>query len=124
MTRSPGRAGLSVDLRTAGKPTGLPVAVELDVWPSRVSSVQLVFWTFRRTSYRSVDEGYHQAMARRADELDEPIVVPIEDEFSKLSEEERIRLTQEWLGSLRTDEPLDLGVTAAECLAEVRAEEE
>lgn len=63
-------------------------------------------------------------MARRADELDEPIVVPIEDEFSKLSEEERIRLTQEWLGSLRTDEPLDLGVTAAECLAEVRAEEE
>lgn len=70
------------------------------------------------------DEGYHPAMVKRADKLDNPIVVPIEDDFSKHSDDERIRLTQEWLTSLRTNEPLDLGVTAAELLAEARAEEE
>ncbi len=69
------------------------------------------------------DDGYDCFMAKRADELDDPIVVPIEDEFSKLADDERVRLTQEWLDSLRTEEPLDLGVTAAELLAEVRAEE-
>lgn len=69
------------------------------------------------------DDGYDCFMAKRADELDDPIVVPIEDDFSKLADDERVRLTQEWLDSLRTEEPLDLGVTAAELLAEVRAEE-
>lgn len=63
-------------------------------------------------------------MARRADNLDGSIVVLIDDEFSGLAEADRIRLTQEWMDSLRTDEPLDLGVTAAQVLAEVRAEEE
>lgn len=63
-------------------------------------------------------------MARRADNPDGSIVVPIDDEFSGLAEADRIRLTQEWMDSLRTDEPLDLGVTAAQVLAEVRAEEE
>jgi hypothetical protein len=62
-------------------------------------------------------------MAKRVDELHDPIVVEIEDEFSRLPRAEQIRRTQEWIDSLHQREPVDLGVTAAELLAEVRAEE-
>lgn len=61
-------------------------------------------------------------MARRPDELPDPVVVLIEDEFSTLPEEERLRLTQEWLDSLKTDQPLKLPVTGAQMVAEARAE--
>lgn len=62
-------------------------------------------------------------MVRRADGLDEPIVVEIDDEFSALPGQERIRLAQAWLDSLPEDEPIQLPVSAARLLAEVRAEE-
>ena len=44
-------------------------------------------------------------MASRSDEHHDPIVIEIEDEFTRLPEEEQIRLTQEWLDSLRTGLP-------------------
>jgi hypothetical protein len=49
-------------------------------------------------------------------------VVVIEDEFSRLPLEERVRLTDERLASLREGAPKRLGVTGAELLAEARAE--
>lgn len=49
-------------------------------------------------------------------------VVVIEDDFSKLPAEERARLTDECLASLRVGEPKKLRVTGAELLAEARAE--
>lgn len=49
-------------------------------------------------------------------------VVVIEDEFSTLPAEERARLTDEWLASLRVGEPKALRVTGAELLADARAE--
>jgi hypothetical protein len=61
-------------------------------------------------------------MASRPDELHDPIVVEIEDEFTRLPEAERIRLTQEWLDSLRTDDPIELAVTGAQMVAEAREE--
>lgn len=63
-------------------------------------------------------------MARRPDDLDDgATVVLIEDEFSVLSEDERARLTDEWLASLRTVEPRHLNVTGAELLEEARRED-
>jgi hypothetical protein len=61
-------------------------------------------------------------MARRADELHDPLVVEIDDEFSRLPLEERRRLTDEWAESLRTDAPLELSVSGAEMVAEARDE--
>lgn len=61
-------------------------------------------------------------MAKSVDELHEPVVVEIDDEFSRLPPEEQVRRTQEWLDSLRTDEPLELPVSGAQILAEARAE--
>ena len=62
-------------------------------------------------------------MARRPDDLDDgATVVLIEDEFSVLPEDERARLTDEWLASLRAVEPKHLSVTGAELLEEARRE--
>jgi hypothetical protein len=63
-------------------------------------------------------------VAKRLDELHDPVVVEIEDDFSRLPRTEQIRRTQEWLDSLHQEEPVDMGVTAAELLSEVRTEEE
>ena len=49
-------------------------------------------------------------------------VVVIEDEFSRMPPEERARLTDEWLASLREDSPKRLRMTGAELLDEARAE--
>lgn len=61
-------------------------------------------------------------MASRSDELHDPVVVEIEDDFSRLPAEERVRLTDEWLASLVEREPIEITVTGAELLAEARAE--
>ena len=61
-------------------------------------------------------------MARRPDELHDPVVVEIEDEFTRLPAEERLRLTEEWIDSLLQREPVSLTVTGAEMVAEARAE--
>lgn len=62
-------------------------------------------------------------MARRPDDLDDgATVVLIADEFSVLSEDERARLTDEWLASLRAVESKHLSVTGAELLDEARRE--
>jgi hypothetical protein len=61
-------------------------------------------------------------MASRPEGLHEPLVVEIEDDFSRLPEDERVRLTHDWLASLRTDDPLELSVTGAQMVAEARAE--
>lgn len=50
------------------------------------------------------------------------MVVPIDDEFSRLSEDERVRRTTAWFAMLGTREPVVLPVSAAEAVAEVRAE--
>lgn len=63
-------------------------------------------------------------MARRPDELPGQVVVEIEDEYSRLTADEQVRRTQAWFDSLVTDEPIDLGVSAAALLAAVRADEE
>ena len=61
-------------------------------------------------------------VAKRADELQDPVVVEIEDEFSRLPPDERARLTDEWLDSLRTNEPTELSVSGAEMVTEARSE--
>jgi hypothetical protein len=61
-------------------------------------------------------------MASRPDELNEPIVVEIEDEFTRLPGEERVRLTNEWLDSLRGSDPIERAVSGAQMVAEARAE--
>jgi hypothetical protein len=61
-------------------------------------------------------------MAKRPDELHDPVVVEIEDEFSRLPAGERARLTDEWLDSLRTAEPVELAVSGAEMVAAARDE--
>ena len=61
-------------------------------------------------------------MARRVDELHEPVVVEIDDEFHRLSGGEQHRRTATWLGEVGGDEPFDLSEPAAVLLAEVRAE--
>jgi hypothetical protein len=54
---------------------------------------------------------------RHADELHDPVVVEIEDDFRRLPAAERGRLTTEWVDSLRTDEPVELDVTRGEMVA-------
>ena len=54
--------------------------------------------------------------------MHDPVVVEIEDDFSRLPPEERVRLTDEWLASLAEREPIEITVTGAELLAEARAE--
>jgi hypothetical protein len=61
-------------------------------------------------------------MAKRPDELHDPVVVEIEDEFSRLPAVERTRLTDEWIDSLRTNEPVELSVSGAEMVAAARDE--
>lgn len=61
-------------------------------------------------------------MALRPEDVREPIVVEIADEFSRAGVAERSRLTEDWLRSLRTDDPIELGVTGADMVAEARAE--
>ena len=61
-------------------------------------------------------------MVTRADELHDPVVVEIDDDFSRLPERERARLTADWLASLRTDAPVELTVSGAEMVAEARDE--
>jgi hypothetical protein len=41
-----------------------------------------------------------------ADELHDALVVEIEDDLSRVPGAERVRLTSEWVESLRTDEPV------------------
>ena len=62
------------------------------------------------------------AMAKRPDELHDPVVVEIEDEFSRLPVAERVRLMDEWIDSLRSAEPVELSVSGAEMVAEARDE--
>ena len=61
-------------------------------------------------------------MVTRADELHDPVVVEIDDDFSRLPERERARLTADWLASLRTDTPVELTVSGAEMVTEARDE--
>jgi hypothetical protein len=61
-------------------------------------------------------------MASRPDELSEPVVVEIEDDFTRLSEGERFALLGEWLDSIAEREPIELPVSGTELLAEARAE--
>jgi hypothetical protein len=61
-------------------------------------------------------------MAKRPDELRDPVVVEIEDEFSRLPAAERVRLTDEWIDSIRTADPVELPVSGAEMVAEARDE--
>jgi hypothetical protein len=61
-------------------------------------------------------------MARRVDELHEPVVVEIDDEFRRLSPGEQHRRTASWLAEVGSDEPFGLSEPAAALLAEVRAE--
>lgn len=61
-------------------------------------------------------------MTLRPEDVHPPLVVEIEDDFTRLPEDERVRLTNEWLASLRTDDPLELSVTGAQMVAEARAE--
>ena len=61
-------------------------------------------------------------MDESADELHEPIVVEVDDEFSRLPPHEQVRRSQEWLDSLRTAEPLEPSVSGAQMLAEARAD--
>jgi hypothetical protein len=46
----------------------------------------------------------------------------IDDEFSRLPPEEQAQLTRAWIDGLRSREPIDIGVSAAEALAEARHE--
>jgi hypothetical protein len=61
-------------------------------------------------------------MASRPEELREPIIIEIEDEFTLLPEGERRRLTDEWLDALADREPIELKVSGVEMLAEARTE--
>lgn len=61
-------------------------------------------------------------MAKRPDELRDPVVVEIEDEFSRLSADEQSRRRAEWLQQLAAHEPVVLPKSTAELLAESRAE--
>jgi hypothetical protein len=67
---------------------------------------------------------YGSRAVRPADQLHDPVVVEIENDFIRLPEAERARLTSEWVDSLRTNEPVDLDVTGAEMVAEARREAE
>jgi hypothetical protein len=76
------------------------------------------------TSAPAPERRYARGVARHADELHDPVVVEIDDEFSRLSDADRLRATRAWLDSLKTDEPLNLVVAGAEMVAEARSEAE
>lgn len=61
-------------------------------------------------------------MALHPDELHDPVVVAIDDDFSRLPDADRRRVTQEWVESLRTEEPLVLSVSGAQMVAEARTD--
>lgn len=61
-------------------------------------------------------------MAKRPDELVDPLVIEIEDEFSRLPAEERQRLAEEWIDSLLAREPIAVSVSGARMVAEARAD--
>ncbi len=62
------------------------------------------------------------AVVTRAEELHDPVVVEIDDDFSRLPERERARRTADWLASLHTDTPVELTVSGAEMVGEAREE--
>jgi hypothetical protein len=68
------------------------------------------------TRYRNGDR-YTVGMARRADHLRSPIVDVVDD---GLTEAEIAARVEEWLDELLASEPVDLGVSAADELAEAR----
>ena len=63
---------------------------------------------------------YDRIVAKRSDELGEPLVVEIDDDYSALDPAERARLTDEWLDALRTDRPTTLTVSGAEMVEQAR----
>lgn len=58
-------------------------------------------------------------MARAADDMSRPPLVPIDD---GMTDDERERAWEEWDREWEAAEVVDVGVAAAETLAEVRAE--
>lgn len=68
---------------------------------------------------RGTDSGTIIRMARVADDFPELPLVPIDD---GMTEEERARAWETWDDEWEASEMVDVGVTAAETLAEVRAE--
>jgi hypothetical protein len=58
-------------------------------------------------------------MARRAGDL-HPTVVEIEDEFSNLSDEDRSAVLEAWFAELDAHESIDVPISAAETLGELR----
>jgi hypothetical protein len=62
-------------------------------------------------------------MTDRPHEFPDPALLVIDDDFSRLPDEEQARLTDEWIASLRQDdEPLVLSVSPAQLVAEAREE--
>ncbi len=59
-----------------------------------------------------VGAGYRSDMAKRAEDYD-PVVVLIDDDEPKMT-------IAEWLALIDSREPVDLGISAAELLAEAR----
>jgi hypothetical protein len=58
-------------------------------------------------------------MARRAEDLP-PNVVVIEDEFSAMTDDEYREALAHWLAELDEAEPIELDVTAADTLRDIR----
>jgi hypothetical protein len=58
-------------------------------------------------------------MARRAEDLP-PTVVVIEDEFSTMSADEYRIALDRWLAEVDADEPIELPVSAADILRDIR----
>jgi hypothetical protein len=62
-------------------------------------------------------------MARRAEDLP-PTVVVIEDEFSTMSADEYRIALDRWLAEVDADEPIELPVSAADILRDIREHDE
>jgi hypothetical protein len=62
-------------------------------------------------------------MANPMPDYDPNVVELIETEFTRLPRDEQIRLTQEWLASLKGDEPLHLGAPICELVREYEDEQ-
>ena len=58
-------------------------------------------------------------MARRAEDLPASVVV-IEDEYSTMTDEEYREALDRWLAELDDAEPIELDVTAADALRDIR----
>jgi hypothetical protein len=61
-------------------------------------------------------------MARHPDEMREPVVVEIEDDFTRLPTDERVRRADAWLRSIDDDGPVDTEPSMVDLLAEARGE--